>query len=131
MQDEYSKEKSDSLAEKIAVLKINGAINEATALKTKRAIKMLKRHEEKNPGEIKAVVLRVDSPGGVVTSCETIHQELQDLPHNVVVSFGNVSASGGYYVSTHADRIFASPMSITGSIGVFLIRLNLTKLAKQ
>ena len=66
-----------------------------------------------------------------MTACESIHQEIQDLPQKVVVSFGNVSASGGYYISSFADRIFASPMSITGSIGVFMIRLDLRGLAKQ
>jgi signal peptide peptidase SppA len=66
-----------------------------------------------------------------VTACETIYQEIQDLPQKVVVSFGNVSASGGYYISANADRIFASPMTITGSIGVFMLRLDFRGLAKQ
>lgn len=70
----------------------------------------------------KAIVLRVDSPGGSVTGAETIRAALMEakeakLP--VVVSMGNVAASGGYWVSTTADRIFAEPSTITGSIGVF------------
>jgi protease-4 len=80
---------------------------------------------------IKAVVLRVDSPGGALTACETIFQEIQDLPQDVVVSFGNVSASGGYYISSNAQRIFASPTTITGSIGVFMLRVDLRGLTKQ
>jgi signal peptide peptidase SppA len=82
---------------------------------------------------VKAVVLRVDSPGGALTACETIFQEIQDLPKDVgvVVSFGNVSASGGYYISSNAKRIFASPTTITGSIGVFMLRVDLRGLAKQ
>ena len=76
-------------------------------------------------------MLRVDSPGGAITACETIYQELQDLPQKVVVSFGNVSASGGYYISSGSDRIFASPTTITGSIGVFALRLDLRGLAEQ
>ncbi|MDZ3830267.1 MAG: signal peptide peptidase SppA [Sphingopyxis sp.] len=71
---------------------------------------------------VKAIVLRVDSPGGSVTASEQIRQALlaakaKKLP--VVVSMANVAASGGYWVSTPADRIFAEPETITGSIGVF------------
>jgi len=70
----------------------------------------------------KAIVLRVDSPGGSVLASEQIRQALlqakaKKLP--VVVSMANVAASGGYWVSTPADRIFAEPETITGSIGVF------------
>jgi len=70
----------------------------------------------------KAIVLRVDSPGGSVLASEHIRQALlqakaKKLP--VVVSMANVAASGGYWISTPADRIFAEPETITGSIGVF------------
>ncbi|MDL2340715.1 MAG: signal peptide peptidase SppA [Pseudomonadota bacterium] len=71
---------------------------------------------------VKAIVLRVDSPGGSVTASERIRQSLlaakaRNIP--VVVSMGNVAASGGYWVSTPADYIYAEPSTITGSIGVF------------
>ncbi|ABF53930.1 signal peptide peptidase SppA [Sphingopyxis alaskensis] len=71
---------------------------------------------------VKAIVLRVDSPGGSVLASEEIRQALlaakaRKLP--VVVSMANVAASGGYWISTPADRIFAEPETITGSIGVF------------
>ncbi len=71
---------------------------------------------------VKALVLRVDSPGGSVTASEDIRGALleakeQGLP--VVVSMGNVAASGGYWISTASDTIFAEPATITGSIGVF------------
>lgn len=71
---------------------------------------------------IKVIVLRVDSPGGSVLASEQIRQatlaaKAKKLP--VVVSMANVAASGGYWVSTPADRIFAEPETITGSIGVF------------
>lgn len=70
----------------------------------------------------KAIVLRVDSPGGSVLASEEIRQALlaakaKKLP--IVVSMANVAASGGYWISTPADRIFAEPETITGSIGVF------------
>lgn len=112
--------------EKIAVLKISGAIGETTARKAEKAIRKIKQQED-----IKCVVLRVDSPGGSINACETIYQELEDLPQKVVVSFGNVSASGGYYISANAARIFASPTTITGSIGVVMVRMDFRALAKQ
>jgi protease IV len=85
----------------------------------------------KKADKVKAVVVRVDSPGGAITACETIHQHLADLPQKVVVSFGNVSASGGYYISANSERIFASPTTITGSIGVVMLRADLRGLAHQ
>jgi signal peptide peptidase SppA len=85
----------------------------------------------KDDKDVKCVVLRVDSPGGSINACETIYQEIQDLPQKVIVSFGNVSASGGYYISANADRIFALPTTITGSIGVVMLRMDLRQLARQ
>lgn len=73
-------------------------------------------------GGLKALVVRVDSPGGSVLASERIRQALlaaraRDIP--VVISMGNVAASGGYWVSTAGDHVFAEPSTITGSIGVF------------
>jgi protease-4 len=73
-------------------------------------------------GGLKALVVRVDSPGGSVLASEEIRQSIlnakrHDIP--VVVSMGNVAASGGYWVSTPADFIYAEPATVTGSIGVF------------
>jgi protease-4 len=69
------------------------------------------------------VVLRVSSPGGSALASETIRRELAHLHARkpVVVSMGNVAASGGYWVSTEADRIFAEPTTLTGSIGVLTL----------
>lgn len=72
--------------------------------------------------DIKAVVLRVDSPGGSAFASEQIRQEvlaLQQANKPVVVSMGSVAASGGYWISADADYIFATPTTITGSIGIF------------
>jgi protease-4 len=74
--------------------------------------------------EVKAVVLRVDSPGGSVLASEQIYRELVALRaagKPVVVSMGGYAASGGYYISAPADEIWASPATITGSIGIFAI----------
>ena len=69
----------------------------------------------------KAIVLRVNSPGGAVFDSETIWREVKLAAETktMVVSFGNVAASGGYYISCPADKIVASPNTITGSIGIF------------
>jgi len=72
--------------------------------------------------EVQAVVLRVNSPGGEVFASEQIRREIQGLKNAgkpVVVSFGNVAASGGYWISMNADRIYADESTITGSIGIF------------
>ena len=85
----------------------------------------------KEQKDIKCVILRVDSPGGSINACESLYQEIQDIPQKVVVSFGNVSASGGYYISSNAERIFASPSTVTGSIGVVMMRMEFKELAKR
>ena len=78
---------------------------------------------------VKAVVLRMNSPGGGVTASDEIYTELlrfkQDRKAPIVASFGDMATSGGYYIACAADRIVASPTTITGSIGVILMNLNL------
>ena len=72
--------------------------------------------------DVKALVLRVDSPGGGVFPSEQIRREIaltKEAGKPVVVSMGNVAASGGYWISMNADRIYADPSTITGSIGIF------------
>jgi protease-4 len=80
---------------------------------------------------IKAVVLRVNSPGGSAIASETIRRELVALHEKkpLVVSMGTVAASGGYWISTDCDRVFAQPNTITGSIGVVAILPNMAGLA--
>ena len=78
--------------------------------------------EARNDDSVKALVLRVDSPGGSSFASDLILREIQltkDAGKPVVVSMGNVAASGGYWISMAGDRIFASPSTITGSIGIF------------
>jgi protease-4 len=72
--------------------------------------------------DLAALVVRVDSPGGSVTGSERIRRAIQSVRDRripVVISFGNVAASGGYWIATAGDAIFAEPSTITGSIGVF------------
>jgi protease-4 len=80
----------------------------------------------KNNDKIKAVVLRVNSPGGSALASEVILRELQLLHQKkpLVVSMGDYAASGGYYIASQADSIFALPTTITGSIGVFGMMFN-------
>ena len=83
--------------------------------------------------EIKAVVLRVNSPGGSAQASEAILDELRrfNAERPVVVSMGTVAASGGYFISMGSRRIFAEPSTITGSIGVFGLALNMQKIAND
>ncbi len=83
--------------------------------------------------DVKAVVLRVNSPGGSALAAEVIWREMaltqQEKP--VIVSMGNYAASGGYYIAAPADLIFASPTTITGSIGVFALGFDASQAAKE
>ncbi|AXG74178.1 signal peptide peptidase SppA [Flavobacterium arcticum] len=83
--------------------------------------------------DIKAIVLRVNSPGGSALTSDLIWRdiELAKKKKPVVVSMGNLAASGGYYISCNADRIFTEPTTITGSIGVFGVLPNFTELSKN
>ncbi len=77
--------------------------------------------------QVKAVVLRVESPGGGVVASNEIYQELQklrDAEKRLVVSMGSVAASGGYYIATPGERIYANPDTLTGSLGVIISLLN-------
>lgn len=82
---------------------------------------------------IKAIVLRVNSPGGSALASELMWREIEltKKVKPVVVSMGNYAASGGYYIACNADRIFAEPNTITGSIGVFGVLPNFTKLSNN
>ena len=78
--------------------------------------------DARDDDDVKAVVLRVDSPGGEVYASEQIRREvvaLKEAGKPVVVSMGDLAASGGYWISMNADRIYADPSTITGSIGIF------------
>ena len=85
--------------------------------------------EAREDEAVKAVVLRVDSPGGSATASEVIRRELEltrKAGKPVVVSMGSVAASGGYWISMAADEVWASPTTITGSIGIFAMMPDLS-----
>ena len=83
--------------------------------------------------KVKAVVLRVNSPGGSASASEVIGREVKLTSEEkpVIVSMGNIAASGGYWISMDADKIFAEPTTITGSIGVFGVLFNIQEAANQ
>ena len=83
--------------------------------------------------DVKAIVLRVNSPGGSASAAETIQREvrLAKKVKPVVVSMGAYAASGGYWIAADSDRIFAEPTTVTGSIGVFGVQFDVKKLAND
>jgi protease-4 len=112
---------------KVGVVEIEGIIVDGSA-----AVRELREHAD-NPS-IKAVVLRVNSPGGVVAPTQEIFAAIQrarKAGKPVVASLGAVAASGGYYVAVAADRIYANPGTLTGSIGVVMQLANLEGLLKK
>ena len=121
--------------DKIAVIFAQGAINSGEgdnenigSETTSKAIRKARKDKK-----IKAIVLRVNSPGGSALASETILREMELAKEvkPIVVSMGDVAASGGYYIACKADTIVANPTTITGSIGVFGVLMNLEKMMKN
>ncbi|MBQ1697441.1 MAG: signal peptide peptidase SppA [Bacteroidales bacterium] len=114
-------------SDKVAILYASGEIvsddNGDQCITSKALVSNIE--EVMNDDKVKAVVLRVNSPGGSAVEAEIIYQELLKLKAEkpLVVSMGGYAASGGYYISSCADKIFAEPNTITGSIGVFGLML--------
>ena len=108
--------------DKVAVVYLEGAITDETGdgIVGKEVIKTLKKIRKDK--DVKAVVLRVNSPGGSADASEQIWHAVQNIKADsipVVVSMGDYAASGGYYISCGADYIYAEPTTLTGSIGIF------------
>jgi len=104
------------VGDRVAIVKLSGVI--VNPLPVVKKIERLRRDKS-----VKALVLRVDSPGGSVGASQEIYRALERFRADgkpVVVSMGNVAASGGYYVAIPADFIYANPGTITGSIGVII-----------
>ncbi len=112
----------DSDNEKVAILYASGSINsgnEYNQIYSEKYIKYIKELQEDK--KVKAVVLRINSPGGSANASDEILFELQQLKKKkpLIVSFGDYAASGGYYIAMAADKIYSEPNTLTGSIGVF------------
>ena len=121
-----SLETETTVGARIGIVEAKGTIGEAapTGIDSDKIVKLLKKYEKDD--DIKAIVLRVDSPGGAVAPSQEIHDAVKRIKarKKVVVSMGGMAASGGYYISAPADRIFAEPGTLTGSIGVIFLHFN-------
>ncbi|MGF1588439.1 MAG: signal peptide peptidase SppA [Pleurocapsa sp.] len=126
---------SDTAVQKIAVIYAEGTIVEGKgSLETIGGDRFAEEFRQlREDDTIKAIILRVNSPGGSATASEVILREilLTKQAKPVIVSMGNTAASGGYWIAAGADRIFAQENTITGSIGVFGLLSNIQEIAKQ
>ena len=117
-----------SMEDRIALIRVEGVILDAQSTITE-----LKRFGE-NPS-VKAIVLRIDSPGGGVVPSQEIYDAVQRVRNKnnkaVIASMGTVAASGGYYIAAATDRIIANPGTLTGSIGVIMETANVEGLLKK
>ncbi|MDB6128535.1 MAG: signal peptide peptidase SppA, type [Verrucomicrobia bacterium] len=111
-----------------AIVDGDGEVGEIGGAKFSKELRSLRQDDN-----IKAIVLRVNSPGGSASASEMIQRELRlaRKVKPVIVSMGSYAASGGYWISTYGDRIFAEPTTITGSIGVFGMQFDIQKLANN
>ena len=112
---------------RVAIVELEGVIVDVDDI-----VRDLKSHRE-NPG-VKAVVMRINSPGGVVAPTQELHDavlRLRQAGKPVVASLGAVAASGGYYVAVACDQVFANPGTLTGSIGVIMQLANFEQLMKK
>jgi protease-4 len=108
-------QKNIPLKSRVALVRIEGPI-----LDSKNTVDEIKEHVKDS--SIKAIILRIDSPGGAVAPSQEIYEEVKKAASQkkVVVSMGSVAASGGYYIASAATRIIANPGTLTGSIGVIM-----------
>ena len=124
----YLSDREESLwgGEKIAIIEVRGVILDSQPV-VEKLVKLRKNEK------VKAIVLRIDSPGGGVGPAQEIFAEVRKAQKEkkVLVSMGSVAASGGYYIACAADKILANPGSITGSIGVIVESLNVEELLRK
>jgi protease IV len=121
-----SKRRPFSFGDKIAIVEIKGVITQSTEI-----IEEIRQYGDDE--KVKAIILRIDSPGGGVGPSQEIHREIVKLKKKkkVFTSMGSVAASGGYYIACASDLIVANPGTITGSIGVVMEFTNLEELLKK
>lgn len=115
-----------AIGEKVGVIELTGVITSATDL-----LEDLRDFREDT--SIKAIVLRIDSPGGSVAPSQEIHDAVKKTVNvkPVVVSMGSIAASGGYYIAVAGQKIVANPGTMTGSIGVIMEFANYEELLKK
>jgi protease-4 len=115
-----------NIGEKVAVVEISGVITDA-----KDIVADIKEFREDD--SVKAIVLRIDSPGGVVGPAQEIFREVRKTVgvKKIIASMGSIAASGGYYIAAGTDGIMASPGTITGSIGVIIGFTNFEEILRK
>lgn len=127
--------RSPSDADEIAVVYANGGIVMGNGREAGIGVRSFSRtlRQLRQDEAVKAVVLRINSPGGGATAAEILTDAIRRLNAEkpVIISMGNAAASGGYMMATGAEYIFASPSTITGSIGVFGLLLNWQEIANR
>jgi len=119
-------QKNVPLKSRLALVRIEGPI-----MDSKDIVEEIREYAKDNA--VKAIVLRIDSPGGAVAPSQEIYAEVRKAvaKKNVVVSMGSIAASGGYYIAAPATRIVANPGTLTGSIGVIMEIPNIEELMKK
>lgn len=117
---------SIGFSNKIGVIEITGEISDSSDI-------LQQLIDFKNDKHIKAILLRIDSPGGGVGASQEIHREVARITKTkrIIVSMGDTAASGGYYIASAGDRIVANPGTITGSIGVIMSFYRIDELSKK
>ncbi|AYA77299.1 signal peptide peptidase SppA [Bacillus sp. Y1] len=129
-------------AKKIAVLEVNGAIQDTGDVTSffqspgyNHSAFMENLEHVKEDKDVKGIILKVNSPGGGVVESAEIHDKLVEISEEtkkpIYVSMGSMAASGGYYISAPADKIYASPETLTGSLGVIMQGVNYAGLAEK
>ncbi|NEU29905.1 signal peptide peptidase SppA [bacterium LRH843] len=139
--DEKTIKNGKDIGGSIAVIEINGVIEdtgEGSLFQTSgyrhQLILSQLEHAAENP-TVKGIVVRVNTPGGGVVESAEIYEKIiyaqEKYKKPVFVSMGSMAASGGYYISAPADKIVASPQTITGSLGVIMESINVSRLAEK
>ena len=117
-----------AFGDKIAVVEIRGLITQSQGI-------IEELHQYNDDEGVKAIILRIDSPGGGVGPSQEIYREVLKIKSNkkkkVITSMGSVAASGGYYIASASDLIVANPGTITGSIGVLMEFTNIEELFRK
>ena len=126
----------ESAKEKVAVIHLDGVIMEGSLGYVQKQIEQAAKDKH-----VKAIVLRINSPGGSITASDDLHRKVTELvkpskakkydPKTLVVSMGAMAASGGYYVAMPGEVIYAESTTMTGSIGVYAAFPNIEKMGKQ
>ena len=118
-------ELSTGTGPRIGVVELKGTVGDGErGIDADKIVKLLRKYDRDD--DVRAVVVRIDSPGGSVAPSQEIYSALRNLrkKKKVVASMGNLAASGGYYIAAAADQIYASPGTLTGSIGVIFMHFN-------